>query len=444
MTNRPGEWDLLGYDGDPCPGDPPTVRDESTHYNAVASSITDQIRRLKRLAEPDEALQGHYTEGLQDSCDDLADHLGKIEERFRETGRQLSGFASDLTTVRVTTGMALSEAVDAKRRMDANAPQEGGSGDPTEAQKQAAEDRAGRHDAAEGDLAAARTKAHHAMDAFDGEAEKVARAIKDASDDDMKDSRWDKFKDAVGSIAGVLDGIADVLGWIAAALTIVALFIPGLNLLVIAAFVIAGLALAIHTLLAVTGNGSWLDVAFDVIGILTLRMGTVAIKGAQAGRAVTLANAGRAAGGRASSAALARASFNGGRGILGGAHKLLLRTFSPTVRSAMRTAYDDAFRTWVTRSVPNSTVLEGLKAGADRGLASLVKDHRLLLQELGETAIDPAYTANLTKALTALRINVGTMAPLAINPEIGPFEGYSLPGWSDLEDALTITIGGPF
>ena len=92
----------------------------------------------------------------------------------------------------------------------------------------------------------------------------------------MKDSRWDKFKDAVGNIADVLDSIADVLSWIGAALTIVALFIPGLNLLVIAAILLAG-ALLIHGLLAVTGNGSWTDVLMDAIGLATLGMGTRAM-----------------------------------------------------------------------------------------------------------------------------------------------------------------------
>lgn len=100
MSARPGEWHLVGHESDPVPGSPSQVGTEGRHSTAVADTISDQIARLRRLAEPDEALVGHYAEGLQESCSDLADHLAKVEDRFRSTGAALTGFEGDLRTAR--------------------------------------------------------------------------------------------------------------------------------------------------------------------------------------------------------------------------------------------------------------------------------------------------------------------------------------------------------
>ena len=76
--------------------------------------------------------------------------------------------------------------------------------------------------------------------------------------------------------AGFLSELADILGWIATAIAIVALFIPGLNIL---AFILLGALLAIHTLLALDGKGSWLSVGLDVLSIATLGLGMWAARG---------------------------------------------------------------------------------------------------------------------------------------------------------------------
>lgn len=450
MTARPGEWHLLGHDSDPVPGSSYEVAAEGRHYSQVATTIAGQISRLRALAEPDAALVGHYAEGLRESCDELAGHLEQIEGRFRTTGSTLVGYAEDLEDARTKTMQALNDAEEAKRQLDANTPLEPDPGlaDAPKAQRdaarEAAEARAGRHSQAEGALADAKASCRTAMSAFDERAEEVATRIRDASDDDMKDSRWDRFKDVIGKVADRLDFVADVLGWIAVGLTIAALFVPGLNLLAVAAFILLG-SLTIHTVLAMTGNGSWLDVAFDVLGIATLGIGTTAVAAARVGRAATLAAAGRAAGRQASAQVLSRASFNGGRGLIGGAHQFLLRNFSTTVRQGMCSAYDDALRGFVNRPLPGSTMREGLKAGLDRDLASLIKDHRLLVRELGDAAIDPAYTRNLQRALTATWTGVGAdLGTKLMQPGVGSaWYPYTFPPYGKASDALTFTIGGP-
>lgn len=107
-------------------------------------------------------------------------------------------------------------------------------------------------------------------------------------------------------------------------------------------------------------------------------------------------------------------------------------------------AADDAARAFTQRVLPSTTRMEALRVGADHSLAALAKDHRLLVQELGEAAIDPAFSRNLSRAVNFTIANQATNIPLVLNPKIGPHKVWNAPGWSHLQDATTVTIGGPF
>jgi hypothetical protein len=373
MSARYGEWHLLDHDSDPVPGSPVLVGDEAEHYATVATTIASQARRLRRLAADDAALKGHYADALQEGMNELADDLDKIHDRFEVAGSQLAILEPALDTARLRTKNALDDAVDAQARIDANAPSDDpvdpSAPPPTQADKDAEEDQANRHSAAEADLTRAKTACRTAISDFDEVADDVARKIRAASDDDMKDSRWDKFKGWVGSIASKLSILADILGYLALALTVIAMFIPGLNVLVLVLALTVG-SLLIHTLLASTGNGSWVDVAFDVVGLLTLGIGNKALNIAKAGRAVTLTRAASTSARTAESAAFARTAWNGGRGLRG-----MVSLARPSVRTAMRTAYADEFARVVGRPVATSTTVRSmLRAGGDREVANLMDD----------------------------------------------------------------------
>ena len=436
MTARAGSWDLVGFDSDPIPGTPVAVGDEGAHYTGVADTISDQIARLRRLADPDERLKGAYAEKLVESCEDLADHLGKVEDRFRTTGGLLSGFESDLTTGRVATGMALGEAEAAVQGKDLEELWPVRGMPPTDPALKAAYD-----------------KAHGAKSTFDGRAEDVANAIRKASDDDMKDSRWDKFKDAVHSIAGVLDGIADILGYIAAALVIISLFIPGLNLLTLALILTVG-ALALHTLLAATGNGTWVDVAFDVLGLLTLGGGTALMQSAKLSAKTALRTAGKAAGQKAATAALFRGSFNGGKGVLGKLSVVKNYLFNGSLARTMRSEYVNAFRGVIARGsvpplrlgVPGRTELGALwKAGGDSDLARVY----MQLGKMSEHGISSGFAGIESVGASALNWtgNVAQIGGKILDPDIndamGPLsiDPYDVPAYDDLGDSLTWTPG---
>lgn len=443
MSERPGAWHLLGYGSDPVPGDPAEVGEEGRHYSQVARTISSQIARLRRLTHPDEGLEGAYADQLVEACGDLADHLEKIQDRFETTGRELTYYVSDLETARTGTQQALDDAEAAQRTMAANEPDQRGPFAPelTEAEQAEAERRGRAYDRASGDLEDARTTARRVMSTFDSAAEETARAIRAASDDDMKDSTWDKVKGAVGRIASRLDAIADLLSIIGSILVVVAMLIPGLNILVAIGIALTVIALAIHTLLAATGNGSWVDVAFDVFSLATFGLGSSAAAAAKTARAASLANAAPMAGSRGAAAALSRAAFNGGKGFRGGIHKFLLKTFSTKTQNAMKSAYDDAYRELMERPLADAadtTLSSRFWAGLDGGdVASLMTDYRLLVREFGSGVIDSAHKANLFKAVAFNWAGVaGDYGPRLLNPKIGELEAWEAPFWSDVQSTF--------
>jgi hypothetical protein len=101
------------------------------------------------------------------------------------------------------------------------------------------------------------------------------------------EAAWD---DAAGwashNWARIVADIANVCGWIATACGLLALvfaFIPGLQPL---AAMLEGIALTMteislvcHVILAATGNGSWLEVGFDVIALVTFGVGRSVLRG---------------------------------------------------------------------------------------------------------------------------------------------------------------------
>ncbi len=98
------------------------------------------------------------------------------------------------------------------------------------------------------------------------------------------------------------------LGWVATAAAIAAIFVPGVNVLVWTAVgltVASGLS---HTMLAATGNGSWVDVGLDVFALVTFGMGLAAARGLQGAQQAARAAAATEAGDRA--VALVRSGVN--------------------------------------------------------------------------------------------------------------------------------------
>ncbi len=112
----------------------------------------------------------------------------------------------------------------------------------------------------------------------------AAGKINGAAHDSLADSWWDQFKQEIGAIADNLKTIATIIGYVATVCAILAVILTG-PLALVFLLIAGGLLLTelgIHTILAATGNGSWVDVGLDVIALATLGYGSVLDAGADA------------------------------------------------------------------------------------------------------------------------------------------------------------------
>jgi hypothetical protein len=281
MTARPGNWSLITGDGkDPVDGDPDAVRKQASYYSDMANTISKEASRLKTLGQDGE-LVGKYKKSLQEELGDLSDEVGKAHQRYEGVGTALKPYASALDNAKVESWGALQDAV------KAHAAQGTASGLPnpqatdgkplTDAQKTDQKNRSKAITDANDALGRAKKRLEDALTDLNKAGKKAAGDINDQSNDSLKDHHhwWDV-------VVKVLKVIVEILNYVVIVLAIVALFIPGLDVIVLA---ISLAILAADTLLAATGNGSWIDVALDLVGVLTFGAGKgLAKAGERAGK----------------------------------------------------------------------------------------------------------------------------------------------------------------
>jgi hypothetical protein len=283
-------WRPLGLDEDPTPGDPARVTDEVSHLSSVASTILDQISALKQIAgDGSDPLIGQYADKIRESASDLVGTLQTVHDRYTKVASALGGWEPDLVTAQAMSLTALNEAEGPYKQLQVlngptiSAPQ---TSPPTPQQQQAAADHKAAVGKAQGQLNDAIGDLHKAVQFRDDRANYWAGQIHSASHDSLKDSWWDSFKDFIGHWAWLIKDICTALEVIGAVLAIIALFATGVGWLLMVAFIVTAVALLGRTLLAATGNGSWLDVALDAVALLTLGLsGGISGVGGLVGRA---------------------------------------------------------------------------------------------------------------------------------------------------------------
>jgi division protein CdvB (Snf7/Vps24/ESCRT-III family) len=274
--SRPADWSALGLDADPVPGDPGQVSSEAAHLASAAQEITDQIARLRRLAEGTSELKGQFAEKIQSSAADVAGQLGKVVGRYQRVSQALNAWVPELEYAQSQSVQALYAAQDAAAAQQASAPLPPTAGQRETAQQKADDQARARSYAQAGaDLATARQKLDAAVAYRDEKAAQATARIRAAIDDGVTDSWWDSFTSFVDEFAGIIKTVCSVLEVIATILAVIALFIPGLDIIVALAIAATALALIGRTMLAATGNGSWTEVAMDAFALLTFGAGRI-------------------------------------------------------------------------------------------------------------------------------------------------------------------------
>jgi hypothetical protein len=427
--SRPVDWAPLA-DADPVPGDVARIQLIGRRHADLGDELEAQANILRRLSEAD-GWDADAGRAFASTAREIGDALGKARRRYSAVVEALHGYAPELAQAQREADAALREAQAAQSSITANESTSQSSTDPSSPSSADEADEKARSSAlddAQDALSRARQRLANAVQHRDTAGRRAASHIRAATDQDgLKDSWWDKVKDWtsdrwdsfitwVHEHADLIRKIADIAGWIATALAAVAIlisFIPVLDFLTGPLLALAALAtvvsLVAHTMLALSGDGSWVDVGFDVIGLVTFGYGKIATKGIEASEQTVKVLATRAARKEAEKA------------IRKGLAETLETTGRPLTRAA-RQAVDSQVRQQATRAAKQavkeatdvkSTVLDkvrnldGAAAQAEarvRGLASLAS-RTPRIGEAGKAAVKA-----LRKAAAVSGIGIGSDA----------------------------------
>jgi hypothetical protein len=278
MGRPPGyQWEPLGLDTDPVPGDPQRISEEGAHLASVAKQITSQVAVLRKMAS-DGVQVGKTPDVIKSSASDLADQLDKVVGRYQKVSAALTGWVPELEQAQRMSIQALDQAEVPYQKIKQTVVLPSGN-NLTAQQKQDVTNYHNSMTKAQDELDAAKALLNRATGLRDSSGSSTAAKINSAIGDGMKDSWWDKFKDFVSHYAWLIKDICTALEVLATILAVIALFIPGLD--IVAALLWIGFALTAGALLgrvmlAATGNGSWFDVAMDAIALLTFGVGKFA------------------------------------------------------------------------------------------------------------------------------------------------------------------------
>ena len=116
---RPTDWNPLGLEADPVPGDPERISQEAAHLGSVAATISNEVAALRKIAAggADGALKGQYAAKIHSAASDLAGQLEKVVGRYQKVSSALSQWVPDLEHAQSQSITALNQAEAPYQRM---------------------------------------------------------------------------------------------------------------------------------------------------------------------------------------------------------------------------------------------------------------------------------------------------------------------------------------
>jgi hypothetical protein len=270
MPERPGPWELLDQPSDPVVADLPEMNSRLAYFRSLAETMRTEGQRLSQIASG-ESLKGQYADKLRSSAGTVAKDLDQVVGRYEAVVQALGDYQPALDTALLGSSQALDDAIDANAALLAADAMPTVTAPPgqqlTTQQEQANTDKTTATDAAADRLNAARQKLAGALSALDQAGQTAAAAIRKGFNDGLTDSAWDRFKYAFKKFLQIL---VKILTYIGMALAVLALVIPGVGEMVLAAGVALGaVTLAANIALKALGGGSWADIGIAIAGLLT-------------------------------------------------------------------------------------------------------------------------------------------------------------------------------
>ncbi|HWH98097.1 MAG TPA: hypothetical protein VNS80_06995 [Pseudolysinimonas sp.] len=277
---RPDDWTALQGYNDPVPGDPYGVSMAANRYTAIAEAIDDAEMELVGVFENDE-LVGEAIDAVREVALDVADRISRAKRRYEGVGKALAGYVSPLEDAQRDSLNLLNTAITARD------------------ERHYAEDRLYYWQreldeaVAANDAAAASTaqlKVDHwqqeiyrtndvttiavndlqtVLDTRDAAANLAADAIELVENSGGLNDDWLNNLDQWFEENPWINTVITWAGYIAAALAIIAMFIPGLNIIVAIITVIVivvMVATVVNAVLqAITGNKPWGQALFEIV-----------------------------------------------------------------------------------------------------------------------------------------------------------------------------------
>ncbi|MEJ1196808.1 MULTISPECIES: hypothetical protein [unclassified Streptomyces] len=380
---RPVDWQPLCA-SDPVPGDPEEIRAEVKHMISVAEKLRDQAKNLKAISD-DETLKGKYVKTLRDESSTLEKHMREVAGRYERVHGHLTKWSNELEDFQSDADKLLRQAKEKQEEVEADT------------KKAASEDKDVPQTSPSGTSPADDPIEPYRITLHTLTSNRITRAnhyagkIRDEIDDVIEDSWWDDVKGWAHENANGIKAFIDALGWVATVAGFLALAIPGLNFLVLG---IAALTIGLRLLLVASGDATWTDVIFDVVGGLLVVGGL--------GAAAKLASGAKATVGAAQAARTAGLSrgLRGVKGILDDTGRMMTKIPAGPGRQALGAARN-AMRKSISQNVglvaksplrvsPLSTLVHlGDKEMA--GMAKMLQANKAAFPAAAGAAADKAY-----------------------------------------------------
>ncbi|MER7398440.1 putative T7SS-secreted protein [Streptomyces sp. NPDC000151] len=420
---RPVDWHPLA-EKDPVPGDPEDIRDEVRKMKDLASTLRDQARILRKVDDGD-ALKGKYADKIREKSGELEKHFRETAARYERVVGDLGNWANDLEGYQERADGILKAAKQADehhaaevKKKEAEAKKDGDKKPPEESDP-------------DSHLATYHKQLNDVISDRDTRAQHYAGNIGDDISDIIKDSGWEDFKDWVHENADTIKTVVEVLSWAATIIGVAAmLFTPVGWLATLITVATIGLTVAVgvgHTLLALSGDGNWTDVAMDVFALATLGVGSVAMKGVKAA-STTLKATSRA--GR----------FNRYTNLRKLLDKNVTRYGVNSARGQKALRAKQALRGIGAKETrPATTRMDTLLSGEGE-VASASKFAKRMRAEFGSDANVKGAADAVDKAVTKFRWNYGAATGVDLGDKFGE-KGPIADQYGDAKDVLTREVG---
>ncbi|MFZ7087106.1 hypothetical protein [Curtobacterium sp. RRHDQ10] len=294
MPARGGDWTLVGEASDPIVADVAALEDLVTYYTTLADQITSEASVLGAIGDGDESqFKGQAADKVRSRSKEVADSLRIMSGRYDAVRNALSAYRPELEHALDESAAALRDATDAAAAgsrgsampdPSANRAQDA---PPLTADEQGEVDARNRAiSAATSSAEAATARLRAAVDGLDGAGRTAANTIRAAWHDGLHDTLGDKIK---AFFAKLLKIIVKIFTYIGIALAALAILIPGLGFITLAAAIATTVTFVANVALAAMGEGSWLDVIMSAVSIAFVGAGALVTKAASVAKAGMLA-----------------------------------------------------------------------------------------------------------------------------------------------------------